>query len=213
MKWYTNERVQNQEDYSSSDALLDFTKSNGISVRGQNVFWDDPKYQPSWVPNLEPQQLTDATTKRIKKLGGMGSSSKFYSIANVLDGNVDLFLNEYNTIEEPGYGLSSPNSYLKKIEEIWGEGYHEPLSIRLPIWITELDVQPGPTQGGLLEQVLREAHTHPAVNGIVLWSAWSPEGCYRMCLTDNDFRNLATGDVVDKIIKEFFGAVVSMRLR
>lgn len=30
-----------------------------------------------------------------------------------------------------------------------------------------------------------------------------------MCLTDNDFRNLATGDVVDNIIKEFFGVVVT----
>ncbi|KAL7583308.1 hypothetical protein Lser_V15G45005 [Lactuca serriola] len=259
MKWYTNERVQNQEDYSSSDALLEFTKSNGISVRGHNVFWDDPKYQPSWVPNLESQQLEDATTKRInsvmgrysgqviawdvvnenmhfdfleRKLGEMGSSSKFYSMANVLDGNADLFLNEYNTIEEPGDELSSPDSYLKKIEEIRSGGYHGPLSIgleghftnvdipymrsaidklassRLPIWITELDVQPGPNQGELLEQVLREAHAHPAVNGIVLWSAWSPEGCYRMCLTDNDFRNLATGDVVDNIINEFFGVVV-----
>ncbi|CAI9303474.1 unnamed protein product [Lactuca saligna] len=260
MKWYTNERVQNQEDYSSSDALLEFTKSNGISVRGHNVFWDDPKYQPSWVPNLEPQKLADATTKRIKsvmgrysgqviawdvvnenmhfdflerKLGRMGSSSKFYSMASVIDGHADLFLNEYNTIEEPGDRLSSPDSYLKKIEEIRSGGYHGPLSIgleghftnvnipymrsaidklassRLPIWITELDVKPGPNQGELLEQVLREAHAHPAVNGIVLWSAWSPKGCYRMCLTDNDFRTLATGDVVDRIIKEFFGVVVT----
>ena len=56
--------------------------------------------------------------------------------------------------------------------------------------------------------MLREAHAHPAVNGIVMWSAWSPNGCFRMCLTDNNFRNLPTGDVVDKIIGEFFGAVV-----
>lgn len=60
-----------------------------------------------------------------------------------------------------------------------------------------------------MEQVLREAHAHPAVNGIVMWSAWSPKGCFRMCLTDNDFRNLPTGDVVDKIIREFFGAVAT----
>ncbi|KAI3496815.1 hypothetical protein L1887_39192 [Cichorium endivia] len=70
------------------------------------------------------------------------------------------------------------------------------------------NVQPGPNQAALLEQVLREAHAHPAVDGIVMWSAWSPKGCYRMCLTDNNFRNLPTGDVVDKIIREFFGAVV-----
>ncbi|KAI3497391.1 hypothetical protein L1887_39964 [Cichorium endivia] len=73
----------------------------------------------------------------------------------------------------------------------------------------KLDVQPGPNQAASLEQVLREAHAHPAVNGIVMWSAWSPKGCFRMCLTDNDFRNLPTGDVVDKIIREFFGAVAT----
>ena len=63
-------------------------------------------------------------------------------------------------------------------------------------------------QAGLLEQVLREAHAHPAVNGIVMWSAWGPNGCFRMCLTDNNFRNLPTGDVVDRIIREFFGVEV-----
>ncbi|KAI3805010.1 hypothetical protein L1987_26986 [Smallanthus sonchifolius] len=83
-------------------------------------------------------------------------------------------------------------------------------SLGLPIWITEVDVQPGPNLAEFLYQVLREGHAHPpAVNGIVLWSAWSPQGCYRMCLTDNSFKNLPTGDVVDKIIREFFSVVVT----
>ncbi|GKA58158.1 carbohydrate-binding, CenC-like protein [Tanacetum coccineum] len=43
MKWYTNERIQNQEDYSVVDALLEFTKSNEVQVRGYNVFWENPK--------------------------------------------------------------------------------------------------------------------------------------------------------------------------
>ena len=53
-----------------------------------------------------------------------------------------------------------------------------------------------------LEQVLRESHAHPSVNGIILWSAWTPQGCYAMCLTDNNFRNLPTGDVVDELMRE-----------
>lgn len=36
-----------------------------------------------------------------------------------------------------------------------------------------------------------------------MWAAWSPSGCYRMCLTDNNFKNLATGDVVDKLLHEW----------
>lgn len=53
-------------------------------------------------------------------------------------------------------------------------------------------------QATFLDQVLKEIQSHAAVQGIMLWSAWSPQGCYQMCLTDNNFRNLPTGDVVDK---------------
>jgi hypothetical protein len=54
-----------------------------------------------------------------------------------------------------------------------------------------------------LEEVLREGFSHPSVNGIMLWTALHPNGCYRMCLTDNNFRNLPAGDVVDKLLKEW----------
>ena len=57
-----------------------------------------------------------------------------------------------------------------------------------------------------LEQVLREAHAHPAIKGIVMWAAWKPEGCFRMCLTDNNFKNTPTGDVVDKLLQEWIRA-------
>ncbi|KAJ9551984.1 hypothetical protein OSB04_016029 [Centaurea solstitialis] len=259
MKWYANEPIQNLEDYTAADALLEFANSYGVSVRGHNVFWDDPKYQPSWVPNLPPQQLAAAANKRINsvvrrywgqviawdvmnenlhfnffesKLGGT-ASAKFYAQARGLDRNAALFLNDYNTIENPSDPMSTPDSYLSKIQEIRNGGYRGPLSIGLeghfinvnipymrsaidkvassglPIWITEVDVGAGSDQAAALDQVLREAHAHPAVNGIILWSAWSPTGCYRMCLTDNNFQNLPTGDVVDEIISQFFGAVVT----
>lgn len=59
-------------------------------------------------------------------------------------------------------------------------------------------------QAQYLEEILREARSHPNVQGIVLWTAWYPNGkCYRMCLTDGNFNNLATGDVVDKLIQEW----------
>lgn len=54
-----------------------------------------------------------------------------------------------------------------------------------------------------MEEILREAYSHPNVEGIVMWTAWRSEGCYRMCLTDNNFNNLATGDVVDKLLQEW----------
>lgn len=50
---------------------------------------------------------------------------------------------------------------------------------------------------------MREAYAHPAVEGIIVWSGWKPTGCSNMCLTDNSFKNLPAGDVVDKLINEW----------
>lgn len=55
-----------------------------------------------------------------------------------------------------------------------------------------------------LEQLLRELHAHEGVDGIMMWTGWWPNGkCYKMCLTDDNFNNFPTGDVVDKIIAEW----------
>ena len=42
----------------------------------------------------------------------------------------------------------------------------------------------------------------------MLWTALDPNGCYEMCLTDNNFHNLPAGDVVDKLLKEWQTAAV-----
>ncbi|XP_073312451.1 endo-1,4-beta-xylanase 5-like [Primulina huaijiensis] len=251
MKWYSTERSRGVEDYSIADSMLRFTQSHGITVRGHNVFWDNPSYQPGWVGGLSPNDLRAASDRRIKsvvgryrgqlihwdvvnenlhysffesKIGG-SASTNFYQQANGIDSRATPFLNEYNTIEESGDPSSSPPKYLQKISELRREGYNGPLGIglqghfgnlnlpylrssldqlasaRLPIWVTELDVKSGPNQANYLDQVLREIHAHASVQGIMIWSAWSPGGCYAMCLTDNSFKNLPTGDVVDRFLR------------
>ncbi|KAL7125219.1 hypothetical protein ABFS83_14G102600 [Erythranthe nasuta] len=158
---------------------------------------------------------------------GWNASTVFYQKANAIDGKTTPFLNEYNTIEESGDGTSSPSKYLQKISEMRKNGYNGPLGIgvqghftnanlpylrsaidqlasaKLPIWVTELDVKSGPNQASYLEKILWEIHSHSAVQGIIIWSAWSPNGCYVMCLTDNNFRNLATGNIVDKVMNQW----------
>ncbi|KAK2429958.1 Glycosyl hydrolase superfamily protein [Trifolium repens] len=255
MKWYTNENAQGKENYNDADGLLQYAKKNNIGVRGHNIFWDDPSYQPSWINSLSPDQLNSAVEKRLNsivarykgqligwdvvnenlhfsffesKLGQNFSPRMFNEVHNI-DGQTTLFLNEYNTIEDSRDSLPTPPKYIQKIREIQSSNKQLPLGIGLeshfpnsppnlpymrasldtlaatglPIWITELDVASQPNQAGYFEQVLREAHSHPAIRGIVLWTAWSPQGCYRMCLTDNNFKNLPTGDVVDKLLNEW----------
>ncbi|KAJ7946166.1 endo-1,4-beta-xylanase-like [Quillaja saponaria] len=258
MKWYSTEYTQGKENYSVPDAMLQFAKQHNIAVRGHNVVWDDPHYQPSWVPSLSPTQLGQAVQKRLvsvmsrykgKVIGwdvvnenmhfsffesklGNNTSAKIYKVAHKVDGRATLFLNEYNTIEHSGGSSASPAKYLRKLREIRSYPGNSglPLGIGLeahfstpnlpymrasidtlaatgfPIWITELDVDKQSSQeqqAQYLEQILREAESHPKVQGIVMWAAWKPGGCYRMCLTDNNFKNLPTGDVVDKLLHEW----------
>ncbi|XP_068319661.1 endo-1,4-beta-xylanase 5-like [Pyrus communis] len=255
MKWYSTEPSWGREDYSASDALLQFAKQHKIAVRGHNVFWDDPHYQPSWLNSLSGRQFSDATYKRLNSVMGrykgqviawdvcnenlhfnffeskMGAnaSAEFYNWASKADGTTTLFLNDYNTIEESGDQDSTPAKYLQKLRDIQGFPGNENVKMaigleshfntpnipyirssidtlaaaKVPIWITELDVSSSPNQASYLEQILREVHAHPQIQGIVIWSAWKPWGCYRMCLTDNNFKNLPTGDVVDKLSHEF----------
>ncbi|KAK3193044.1 hypothetical protein Dsin_024354 [Dipteronia sinensis] len=183
--------------------------------KGQVIAWDVVNENLHW--NFFESKL------------GTKFSGDIYSKAHALDGATTLFMNDYNTIEESGDKRSVPAKYLEKLREIQKypgianakmaiglEGHFNTPNLPymrsaidtlaaagLPIWLTEVDVQSGPSQAKYLEQVLREAHSHPKVNGIVIWSAWSAGGCYKMCLTDNNFKNLPTGDVVDKLLKEW----------
>ncbi|XP_027768128.1 endo-1,4-beta-xylanase 5-like [Solanum pennellii] len=249
MKWYSNENTQGKVDYSTSDAMVNLCKSKGVSIRGQNVLWDDQKFQPNWVPALSPQQLSVAAGKRVASVVrkykgqllhwdvmnenlhfkffesklGPSASATFYRLASQFDNKTPLFLNDYNTIEVPSDGQSSPANYLSMIKQVRTGGYAGPLGIgleghfgapsipyiragldtlasaKLLMWITELDVRPEQNQAQVLDQVIKEIVGHPAVQGLIIWSAWKPNGCFRMCLTDNNFKNLPTGDVVDKV--------------
>ncbi|GER55544.1 4-beta-xylanase, partial [Striga asiatica] len=162
---------------------------------------------------------------------GPNASAMFYQIVHALDLGKPLFLNEYvDKIREtkafPG------NEQMKVYVGLQGHFFRRPMVSYIravldtlgatgnPIWITELDTRRGPTQAPQLEEVMREAYSHPAVEGIIVWGGWKPTGCNQtcledtnyytlptgcsvMCLVDNNFRNLPPGDVVDKLIDEW----------
>ncbi|CAA0397403.1 unnamed protein product [Arabidopsis thaliana] len=258
MKWYSTEVVRGKEDYSTADAMLRFFKQHGVAVRGHNVLWDDPKYQPGWVNSLSGNDLYNAVKRRVfsvvsrykGQLAGwdvvnenlhfsffenkMGTKASYdiYEITHAIDPRATLFINEFNTLEEPRDPVSTPARYLQMLKELQSiriSGYirlaigleshfktpnipymRSALDILaatgLPIWLTEIDVEAPPSvQAKYFEQVLREGHAHPQVKGMVVWGGYSPSGCYRMCLTDGNFRNLPTGDVVDMLLREWGG--------
>ncbi|KAF8045503.1 hypothetical protein N665_4785s0001 [Sinapis alba] len=258
MKWYSTEVVRGKEDYSTADAMVKLFKQHGIAIRGHNIIWDDPNYQPSWVKGLNGPDLYNAVKRRVfsvvsrykgqlagwdvvnenlhfsfleNKMGPKASYNVFAQ-AHTLDPRTIMFMNEFNTLEQPGDSASTPARYLQKLRELQtirvagkiplGIGleshFNTPnipymrsaldtlAATGLPIWLTEIDVSAPPNvQANYFEQILREGHAHPQVKGMVTWSGYNPKGCYRMCLTDGNFKNLPTGDVVDKLLREWGG--------
>lgn len=195
MKWYTTEKVRGKENYTAADSMLKFAEENEILVRGHTVLWDDPKMQPGWVQKIkDPEDLMNVTLDRInsvmkrykgkltgwdvvnenlhwdyfEKMLGENASSRFYNLAYKLDPDVTLFVNEYNTIENPEEVNAAPVKVKEKMEEILAyqgnenikgaigaQGHFSPTqpnlaymrsaldtlgSLGLPVWITELDM-------------------------------------------------------------------------
>ncbi|KAK7343527.1 hypothetical protein VNO77_12324 [Canavalia gladiata] len=144
MKWYSTEKKQGEENYTISDAMLKFAKDNDISIRGHNIFWDNPKQQPEWVKTLSAEELREAASKRITSVVsrykgeliawdvmnenlhfrfyedklGENVSAEYYSRAFELDPKPKMFLNEYNTIEDSEDEAANPVKYAKKIKKI-----------------------------------------------------------------------------------------------
>ncbi|KAJ7967180.1 Endo-1,4-beta-xylanase [Quillaja saponaria] len=160
---------------------------------------------------------------------GLNATLQFFETAHQSDPLATLFMNDFNVVETCSDVNSTVDSYISRLRElkqggvtmdgIGLEGHfttpNPPLiravldklaTLGLPVWLTEVDISKTlykDTQAIYLEAVLREGYSHPAVNGIMLWTALDPNGCYQMCLTNNDFQNLPAGDVVDKLLKEW----------
>ncbi|KAG8650627.1 hypothetical protein MANES_07G059200v8 [Manihot esculenta] len=144
MKWYSTEIIQGHEDYTIADAMVRFAKRNGISIRGHNIFWDDPRYQQPWVKNLSPNDSRKAAAKRINSVVsryagqliawdvmnenlhfsfhedklGVNASAEYFSRAFQLHPKTRLFMNEFNTIEDRRDEAASPANYKRILEQI-----------------------------------------------------------------------------------------------
>ncbi|XP_021286629.1 uncharacterized protein LOC110418273 isoform X1 [Herrania umbratica] len=160
---------------------------------------------------------------------GPDATLHFYETAHQSDPLATLFMNEFNVVETCSDVKSTVDTYIEGIRDLKQGGMYmdgigleshftvpNPALMRavldklatlgLPIWLTEVDISSSvgeELQAIYLEQVLREGFSHPSVNGIMLWTALHPKGCYEMCLTDKNFKNLPAGDVVDNLLKEW----------
>ncbi|GJP45219.1 hypothetical protein CLOM_g4637 [Closterium sp. NIES-68] len=222
-KWYFNEGVKGVENYTVTDAMTNWFRERNINVRAHNLFWAVENFVQPWVKALNDQDLWAAMQRRLnhavtrykgqvqhwdilnEPLHGNYFADRLgpqvhewmYKATNAIDNNAQLFINDYNTVEECD-GVSHPEYYLAKVwamttrgTPITGIGVEshyskEPQPARLrhdlnqlavagiPIWLTELDFNKVPDdaiRADYFESVMREAFAHPAVRGIVNWSA------------------------------------------
>ncbi|OAY65871.1 putative endo-1,4-beta-xylanase C [Ananas comosus] len=191
LKWYATEPEPGQLNYTTPDEMLEFIRANQITVRGHNIFWEDPLYTPSWVRNLTGDALRAAVDARITSLLsrykgdfvhwdvsnellhfdfyeqrlGPNASLGFFDTVRKIDPLATLFMNDFNVIETCNDDKSTVDNYIVRLKEL-NEG------------------------GGILEGIGLEGH-------------FVRKGCYQMCLTDGDFNNLPAGNVVDKLLQEW----------
>ncbi|KAJ4812324.1 hypothetical protein LUZ62_024890 [Rhynchospora pubera] len=257
LKWYATEPQPGKLNYTLADGMLEFVRAHQISVRGHNIFWEDPKYTPSWVRNLTGDALKAAVNSRIRSLLrrykgdfvhwdvsnemlhfnfyeerlGPNATLEFFQTAKQADPLTTLFMNDFNVVETCEDDNASVDNYVVRLRQLMQgdegmlqgiglEGHfgkpNIPLmravldklaTLKLPVWLTEIDISRNlglQNQAAYLEEVLREGFSHPSMHGIMLWTALDKSGtCYQMCLTDTNFQNLPTGDVVDKLLKEW----------
>ncbi|KAL4615232.1 hypothetical protein ACB092_07G108800 [Castanea dentata] len=222
MKWYSTEIIQGQESYTVPDAMVKFSKQNGISIRGHNILWDNLIYQPNWVKSLSSDDLRKAVEKRINSVI---SRYRGQLIAwDVVNENL-----HFRFFEDK---LANPANYKKKLEEIlqypgnekillaiglqgnFGSGQPNLGYMRssldilgatgLPIWLTEVSVglAKDTDQAQHLEDILREGCSHPVVKGIIMFAGPAAANFMEMPLADINFNNTSAGDVVDKLLRE-----------
>ncbi|KAG2323038.1 hypothetical protein Bca52824_016251 [Brassica carinata] len=85
-------------------------------------------------------------------------------------------------------------------------------SLGFPVWLTEVDMPKCPDQAShgsvsvmvkYMEEVLREAYSHPGVEGIILYAGPEMSGFNKLTLADKDFNNTEAGDLTDKLLQEW----------
>ncbi|OAY65869.1 Endo-1,4-beta-xylanase A [Ananas comosus] len=144
LKWYATEPVRGKVNYTVADMMLEFIHRNQITVRGHNIFWENPKVTPSWVRNLTGDDLRAAVESRIQSLLsrykgdfvhwdvnnemlhfdfyeqrlGPNATLDFFRTAMKVDPLATLFMNEFSVVETCEDVESMVDSYILKLKEL-----------------------------------------------------------------------------------------------
>lgn len=148
LKWAATEPQQGEVNYTIPNQMLEFARRNQITVRGHNIFWEDPKYTPPWVRTLPTSELKSAVGSRIQSLVsnyksefvhwdvdnemlhydfyeqrlGPNTTLDFFRTAQGSDPLARLFMNDYNVLETCDDANSTVDRYVLRLQELRAGG-------------------------------------------------------------------------------------------
>lgn len=64
MKWYSNEKQQDEHTYADAETMLTWCETNGLSTRGHCVYWGRDKVVQQWIKELDDEALCNELKQR-----------------------------------------------------------------------------------------------------------------------------------------------------
>jgi GH35 family endo-1,4-beta-xylanase len=187
-KWYSNQRVPDQDYYAVADAMAKWCRDNRIPVRGHCIFWEPEKWQTPWVKELDGQQLRAAVEHRMNSAVNHfrgtfvhwdvtnemlhGSFFKdrlgeeihvwMYKRARELDPTAKLFTNEFNVLSvDKDFKEIQTDEYVADVRRLIGQGAPiDGVGIQGHIWSEDILARP---------EVIRQRLDRVATLGLPIW--------------------------------------------
>jgi GH35 family endo-1,4-beta-xylanase len=187
-KWYSNQRVPDQDYYAVADAMAQWCRDNGIAMRGHCLFWEPEKWQADWVTELDAGQLRAAVEHRmdsaVKHFRGTflhwdvdnemlhGSFFKdrlgedirvwMYKRARELDSDAKLFTNEFNILSvDKDFKEVQTDEYVAQVRKLLERGAPiDGVGIQGHVWSEDILSHP---------EVIKQRLDKVAALGLPIW--------------------------------------------
>ncbi|CAH1788825.1 unnamed protein product, partial [Owenia fusiformis] len=222
LKWRQMERKKGQINYGRPEIAVDSLREHGIPVRGHCVSWGVDERIPDWIRHKTGPMVRKEVTTRIngvvdrfkgrlvhwdvnnedlhgfffeQKTGNANFMTDVFREVEKVDGNVKLFVNDFQVISSQRLTFALANQVRRLREEgvdvhVGVQGHFRQGKVPPPgvlqrrldtlaevgaeIWITEHDIEEinVNTRADLYEQTMKVFYAHPAVKGVLLWGFW-----------------------------------------
>jgi len=194
MKWQPCERREGVFSYDDADGAVAWAKANKIPMRGHALLWATGTQMPNWLDNYRGTELAEKVEKRINdalshfngSLTGWDVNNemthgevlltntndtdirvKMYKWAHQRDPSLQLFVNDYAIISNPGKQGNKVAEYVALIRDLLDQGapihgigvqahmskggpissdpeaiievVDQLATLNIPIWVTEFD--------------------------------------------------------------------------